>query len=56
MLDIARPDLDFAALARGMGVPGTRARTAEEFTDQLERALAEDGPVVVEAVLERGGW
>jgi acetolactate synthase I/II/III large subunit len=56
MLDIARPDLDFAALARGMGVPATRARTAEEFTDQLERALGEDGPVLVEAVLEGGAW
>jgi acetolactate synthase-1/2/3 large subunit len=56
MLDLARPDLDFAALAQGMGVPATRARTAEEFTDQLERALGEDGPVLVEAVLERGGW
>jgi acetolactate synthase-1/2/3 large subunit len=55
MLDISRPDLDFAALARGMGVPATRATTAEEFTDQLERALREDGPVVVEAVLARGG-
>ncbi|HXQ60919.1 MAG TPA: acetolactate synthase large subunit [Acidimicrobiales bacterium] len=56
MLDIARPDLDFAALARGMGVPATRATTAEEFTVQLERALGEDGPVLVEAVLARGGW
>ena len=55
MLDLARPDLDFAALARGMGVPGTRATTAEEFTDQLERALAGDGPVLVEAVLARPG-
>jgi acetolactate synthase-1/2/3 large subunit len=51
MLDIARPDLDFAALARGMGVPATRAATAEEFTVQLERALHEDGPVLVEALL-----
>jgi acetolactate synthase-1/2/3 large subunit len=55
MLDIARPDLDFAALARGMGVPGTRATTAEEFTDQLERALTEEGPVLVEAVLAGPG-
>jgi acetolactate synthase I/II/III large subunit len=56
MLDIARPDLDFAALARAMGVPATRATTAEEFTQQLERALGEEGPVLVEAVLVRGGW
>ncbi|HVC69935.1 MAG TPA: acetolactate synthase large subunit [Acidimicrobiales bacterium] len=53
MLDIGRPDLDFAGLARGMGVPAWRATTAEEFTVQLERALGEEGPVLVEAVLER---
>lgn len=56
MLDIARPDLDFAALARGMGVPATRATTAEDFTAQLERALGQEGPTLVEAVLTRGGW
>jgi acetolactate synthase-1/2/3 large subunit len=54
MLDISGPDLDFAALAGAMGVPGTRARTAEEFTVQLERALATDGPSLVEAVLVPG--
>ena len=51
MLDIGRPSLDFVALATGMGVPATRATTAEEFTDQLARALAAPGPAVVEAVL-----
>ena len=51
MLDLTRPDLDFASLARGMGVVGTRAETAEEFTDQLERALASPGPHLVDAVL-----
>ncbi len=56
MLDLARPDLDFAALGRGMGVPATRATTAEEFTDQLERALRQEGPVLIDAVLARGGW
>jgi acetolactate synthase-1/2/3 large subunit len=56
MLDVTGPDLDFAAMARGMGVPSTRATTAEEFTVQLERALAEDGPVLIDAVLARGGW
>lgn len=49
MLDI--PGLDFVSLATGVGVPATRATTAEEFTDQLERALATDGPALVEAVL-----
>ena len=54
MLDIGRPDLDFVALAQGMGVPATRATTAEEFTEQLERALAEPGPALVEAYLPAG--
>jgi acetolactate synthase I/II/III large subunit len=51
MLDLRRPDLDFVHLARGMGVSATRAETAEDFTDQLERALAEPGPSLVEAIL-----
>jgi acetolactate synthase-1/2/3 large subunit len=54
MLDIGRPDLDFVALASGMGVPATRATTAEEFTDQLERVLAEPGPALIEAMLPAG--
>jgi acetolactate synthase-1/2/3 large subunit len=51
MLDLRRPDLDFVALAAGMGVAATRATTAEELTDQLERALGEPGPHLVEAVV-----
>jgi acetolactate synthase-1/2/3 large subunit len=51
MLELNSPDLDFVALARGMGVPATRATDAQEFTAQLERALAEPGPALVEAVL-----
>jgi acetolactate synthase-1/2/3 large subunit len=51
LLDLARPDLDFVALARGMGVPGSRATTAEEFTAQLTASLAEPGPHLVEAVV-----
>ena len=53
MLDLHRPDLDFVALATGMGVPATRADTAADFSDQLARALAAPGPNLVEAVLNR---
>ncbi|MFF7638213.1 acetolactate synthase large subunit [Kitasatospora sp. NPDC008050] len=49
LIDI--PGLDFVALAGGMGVPATRARTAEEFTEQLRRALAEPGPHLIDAVV-----
>ena len=54
MLDLSRPDLDFVALAGGMGVAAERADTAEAFTGALERALAEPGPHLVEAVLPAG--
>jgi acetolactate synthase-1/2/3 large subunit len=51
LLDLGRPDLDFVALAGGMGVPATRATTAEELAEQLRRALAEPGPHLIDAVL-----
>ncbi len=51
LLDLRRPDLDFVALATGMGVPATRATTAEELAEQLTRALAEPGPHLIDAVL-----
>ncbi len=51
MLDLSRPDLDFVSLARGMGVQASRAETAEEFTIQLENALAEPGPHLIEAMV-----
>jgi acetolactate synthase I/II/III large subunit len=51
MLDIGRPDLDWVALARGMGVPASRATTAEEFTKALGAGLAAPGPYLIEAVL-----
>jgi acetolactate synthase-1/2/3 large subunit len=51
LLDLSRPDLDFTALATGMGVPATRASTAGELAAQLRRALAEPGPHLIEAVV-----
>jgi len=49
MLDLSGPDLDFVALANGMGVPASRATTAEELADQLGRAFAEPGPHLIDA-------
>src|SRR6266700_2863635 len=51
MLDLSRPDLDFVALANGMGVPAARATTADELVTALERGLTEPGPFLVDAVL-----
>jgi len=51
MLDIGRPDLDWVSLARGMGVPASRATTADEFNKQFAAGLAASGPYLIEAVL-----
>ncbi|HEX6236240.1 MAG TPA: acetolactate synthase large subunit [Acidimicrobiales bacterium] len=51
LLDLSRPDLDFVALSRGLGVPATRATTGEELSEQLRRALAEPGPSLIEAMV-----
>jgi len=54
MVDLTRPEIDFVALATGMGVPAHRVTTADELVTELENALAEPGPALVEAVLPRG--
>jgi acetolactate synthase-1/2/3 large subunit len=51
LTDLSHPALDWVSLARGMGVPGARAETAEEFVAAFRRALAEPGPHLIEAVL-----
>ena len=47
----AAPTSTSSRSASGMGVPATRATTAEEFNEQLARALATPGPTLVEAVV-----
>jgi acetolactate synthase-1/2/3 large subunit len=51
MLDISKPDMDFVSMAQGMGVPASRATTAEEFNTQLAAALDASGPHLIEAVV-----
>lgn len=51
MLELGRPDLDWCALARGMGVEAARADSAERFDTLLQSALAQRGPFLIEAVL-----
>jgi acetolactate synthase-1/2/3 large subunit len=60
MLDLSRPDLDFVALAQGLGVAATRATTAEEFDAQLAGAMGDaqlagamgrPGPRLIEAMV-----
>jgi acetolactate synthase-1/2/3 large subunit len=52
MVDISRPDLDWVKLSEGMGVPATRATTADEFIAQFRAAVSQAGPALIEAVLK----
>lgn len=51
LLSLDHPPLDFTSLAAGMGVPASRAATAQQFAAQLRNALAEPGPHLIEAVV-----
>ncbi len=51
MLDIGRPDLDFTALARGMGVPASKVTTTDELCKAFADGCREKGPRLIEVVL-----
>lgn len=51
MTSLANPDLDWVSISRGLGVPATRVETADALVRDLERALAEPGPHLIEAVV-----
>jgi acetolactate synthase-1/2/3 large subunit len=51
MLAVEDPELDWVALARGMGVEAAAADTAEGFNDLLAAALRRKGPFLIEARL-----
>jgi acetolactate synthase-1/2/3 large subunit len=48
MLKIDRPTLDWVALAKGMGVAGRAATTADELVSALAEAVPEKGPRLIE--------
>ena len=50
-LDIGSPDMDFVAMARGMGVQADRATTAEAFTTLFKQAMAQRGPRLIDAIV-----
>jgi len=51
LLDLTGPELDFVALAGGMGVPARRVETAEALTAALLSSFAEPGPSLIEVPL-----
>jgi len=51
MFDLSNPDIDFCALAQGMGVESMRATTTEEFNHQFAYCMANKGPHLIEAII-----
>jgi acetolactate synthase I/II/III large subunit len=51
MLSIGRPDLDWVALAHGMGVEASRAKTCDELAKTLGAGLRAPGPYLIEVAL-----
>lgn len=51
MLEIGSPAMNFADLARGMGVKAIRVTTAEEFGMALREAMEQSGPFLIDAVI-----
>jgi acetolactate synthase I/II/III large subunit len=51
MTSLAEPTVAWTAVARGFGVPSSRATTGPELLDALRHAHAEPGPHLIEAVL-----
>ncbi|MGH7931891.1 MAG: acetolactate synthase large subunit [Candidatus Binataceae bacterium] len=51
LTSLAQPEINWSQLASGMGVPAVRVDTAEALCTQLERALKEPGPNLVEMLI-----
>ena len=51
MMRLDRPELDWVALAKGMGVEGARATTCEDFIGLMKVGLSRSGPFLIEAMI-----
>lgn len=51
LLDLSRPDMDFCAIAAGLGMRASRASTGSEFAQQFRDAMATPGPCLIEAMV-----
>ena len=51
MLTLDRPELDFVAIARGMGLEAGRADDLGEFARLFARAMSQRGPALIELII-----
>jgi acetolactate synthase-1/2/3 large subunit len=51
LLELGDPAIDWVSLAKGLGVPAVRCATAEAFETAFAAAMAQRGPMFIEAVV-----
>ena len=51
LFDIGHPTLDWVHLAKGMGVPGSRVTSLDEFAKRMRESFESDGPTLIEVPL-----
>ena len=49
LLDLGGPNIDFVAVAKGLGLPAVSCATAEEFEKAFAGAMGQRGPMFIEA-------
>mgnify|MGYP000440721534 CR=1 FL=1 len=50
-LDLRGPNLDFVEIGGGMGMSAVRVDTCQDFANELQKALAQPGPHLIEVVV-----
>ncbi len=50
--DLSKPEINFAEMARSMGVAAVRVATQQDIEPAIEQALAHDGPFLLDVLLE----
>ncbi len=51
MFEIGRPDVDWVHFSKGLGVPGRRVNSLDDFVNALHEGFASDGPTLIEVPL-----
>ena len=49
--DITEPNIDFATIAKGLGVESVRVETPDQVGPAIDRALAHRGPFLIDLVI-----
>ena len=51
LTNLESPAIDWVQLSQGLGVPAVAVETADELVQEMERAFAESGPHLIEAII-----